>query len=283
MKKANREVVPASQEDILRSYFAHIKDFPVLTFKEEQELSRQIGKGDQSACQKLIESNLKLVVKIAKSYICPDVPLMDLIQEGNIGLLKAVRKFDYRKNVRFSTYASWWIKQAITRALSNKRRSIRLPHRKEDTLRKIRKTYLDLSQDFMREPSIEEIAGHIRMKSHDVQDILNLSGTVVSLDSEMHEDSCSLHDLLEDYTYSPESLFMKKIMREDTVRCLKRLIDKEREVLMYRFAFLEGKRFTLKNISSKLSISPETVRQIEIRALRKLKEQAPELLDYVYN
>ncbi|MCX7788318.1 MAG: RNA polymerase sigma factor RpoD/SigA [Spirochaetes bacterium] len=283
MKKIDKELVPLSQEDILRSYFARIKDFPVLTFEEEQDLSRRISKGDQVACQKLIESNLKLVVKIAKSYMCPDVPLMDLIQEGNIGLLKAVKKFDYRKNVRFSTYASWWIKQSITRALSNKRRSIRLPHRKEDALRKIQKTYLDLSQDFMREPSIEEIAGRIRMKSHEVQDILNLSGTVVSLDSEMHEDSCNLHDLLEDYTYSPESVFMKKIMREDTVRSLKRLFEKERKVLMYRFAFLGGKRYTLKKISSKLSISPETVRQIEIRALRKLKEQAPELLDYVYN
>lgn len=283
MKKVNKELVSVSQEDILRSYFARIKDFPVLTAEEEQELSRRISRGDQAACKKLVESNLKLVVKIAKSYICPDVPLMDLIQEGNIGLLKAVKKFDYRKNVRFSTYASWWIKQSITRALSNKRRSIRLPHRKEDTLRKIQKTYLDLSQDFMREPSIEEIAGHIRMKSHEVQDILNLAGTVVSLDSEMHEDSCNLHDLLEDYTYSPESVFMKKIMREDTVRCLKRLFDKERKVLMYRFAFLGGRRYTLKKISSKLSISPETVRQIEIRALRKLKEHAPELLDYVYN
>lgn len=135
----------------------------------------------------------------------------------------------------------------------------------------------------MREPSIEEVAEHIRMKTQEVQDILNLGGTVVSLDSETHEDSCNLHDLLEDYTYSPESMFIKKFIREDTVRCLKKLFKNERKVLMYRFAFLGGKRYTLKRISSKLSISPETVRQIEIRALRKLKEQAPELLDYVYN
>ncbi|GAB4367139.1 MAG: RNA polymerase sigma factor RpoD [Spirochaetales bacterium] len=271
------------QEDILRSYFSQIKDFPVLTFEEEQELSRRIRKGDQAACKRLVESNLKLVVKIAKSYMCPDVPLMDLIQEGNIGLLKAVKKFDYRKKVRFSTYAAWWIKQSITRALANKRRAIRLPHRKEDALRKIQKTYMDLSQDFMREPTLEELAGHTRMKRHEVQDILTLAGTVVSMDSEVHEDHGNLHDLLEDYTYNPEFLFLKKSLREDTIRCMKNLFEKERKVLMYRFAFQGGKRCTLKKIGSKLSISPETVRQIEIRALRKLKEQAPQLLDYVYN
>ena len=281
MKKSS--INSTSNEDILKTYFLRIKDTPVLTAKEEQDLSRRILGGDSEATRELIESNLKLVVKIAKGYMSADIPLMDLIQEGNIGLLKAVKKFDYRRNVRFSTYASWWIKQSITRALSNKKRCIRLPHRKEDMLRKIQKTSLDLSQHLMREPSIDEVAHYIKMESHEVQDILNLSNGIVSMDSENREENGNLHDVLEDYTYSPDKLFMKKIMREDALKFLKQLFPKEQQVLLYRFAFVGGDRYTLKRISRQLSISPETVRQIEMRALQKLKEQAVELKEYVYD
>ena len=281
MKKSS--INSTSNEDILKTYFLQIKDIPVLTAKEEQDLSRRILGGDSEATRELIESNLKLVVKIAKGYMSADIPLMDLIQEGNIGLLKAVKKFDYRRNVRFSTYASWWIKQSITRALSNKKRCIRLPHRKEDMLRKIQKTSLDLSQHLMREPSIDEVAHYIKMESHEVQDILNLSNGIVSMDSENREENGNLHDVLEDYTYSPDKLFMKKIMREDALKFLKQLFPKEQQVLLYRFAFVGGDRYTLKRISRQLSISPETVRQIEMRALQKLKEQAVELKEYVYD
>ncbi|HOV38453.1 MAG TPA: RNA polymerase sigma factor RpoD/SigA [Spirochaetales bacterium] len=281
MKKSS--INSTSNEDILKTYFLRIKDIPVLTAKEEQDLSRRILGGDSEATRELIESNLKLVVKIAKGYMSADIPLMDLIQEGNIGLLKAVKKFDYRRNVRFSTYASWWIKQSITRALSNKKRCIRLPHRKEDMLRKIQKTSLDLSQHLMREPSIDEVAHYIKMESHEVQDILNLSNGIVSMDSENREENGNLHDVLEDYTYSPDKLFMKKIMREDALKFLKQLFPKEQQVLLYRFAFVGGDRYTLKRISRQLSISPETVRQIEMRALQKLKEQAVELKEYVYD
>lgn len=281
MKKSS--INSTSNEDILKTYFLRIKDIPVLTAKEEQDLSRRILGGDSEATRQLIESNLKLVVKIAKGYISADIPLMDLIQEGNIGLLKAVKKFDYRRNVRFSTYASWWIKQSITRALSNKKRCIRLPHRKEDMLRKIQKTSLDLSQHLMRKPSIDEVAHYIKMERHEVQDILNLSNGIVSMDSENREENGNLHDVLEDYTYSPDKLFMKKIMREDALKFLKQLFPKEQQVLLYRFAFVGGDRYTLKRISRQLSISPETVRQIEMRALQKLKEQAVELKEYVYD
>jgi RNA polymerase primary sigma factor len=281
MKKSS--INSTSNEDILKTYFLRIKDIPVLTAKEEQDLSRRILGGDSEATRQLIESNLKLVVKIAKGYISADIPLMDLIQEGNIGLLKAVKKFDYRRNVRFSTYASWWIKQSITRALSNKKRCIRLPHRKEDMLRKIQKTSLDLSQHLMRKPSIDEVAHYIKMERHEVQDILNLSNGIVSMDSENREENGNLHDVLEDYTYSPDKLFMKKIMREDALKFLKQLFPKEQQVLLYRFAFVGGDRYTLKRSSRLLSISPETVRQLEMRALQKLKEQAVELKEYVYD
>jgi RNA polymerase primary sigma factor len=151
-----------SREDALRAYFTQIKRSRLLTFEEELALSRRVMEGDDSARQTLIEANLRLVVRIAKKYMTRDVSLLDLIQEGNLGLIKAASKYDFRKNVRFSTYASWWIKQAIVRALSNKRRTIRLPHRKEEKLRKINKAYNALSQELKRAPNIEEIARELR-------------------------------------------------------------------------------------------------------------------------
>jgi RNA polymerase primary sigma factor len=270
-------------EDSLQTYFSQIKNTPLLSFEEETELSRRIQNGDAAAKQRLIESNLRLVVKIAKNYVCPDVGLMDLVQEGNIGLLKAASKYDFRKEVRFSTYASWWIKQAITRSLSNKRRLIRLPHRKEDALRKIQKTYTTLSQGLMRKPSVEEISRDVGMKKRDVIEIMNLANTMVSLDSEINADSGTLHDVYEDYTFSPDAEFMGKVMYEDTMKFLNKLLEKERKILLYRFAFYGGRRYTLKKISSEMGISPETVRQIEMRAIRKLKEHAEPLRDYIYN
>jgi len=175
----------AYQEDALRAYFEQIKKTPLLTFEEELELSRKIEAGDQEARRKLIESNLRLVVKIAKGFATSDVAFLDLVQEGNLGLLKAASKYDYRKNVRFSTYASWWIKQTITRALSNKRRSIRLPHRKEDSLRKIQQSFNVLSQKLMRRPSVEEVCLDVKMVKADVVEILSLSTVPVSLDSDI--------------------------------------------------------------------------------------------------
>ena len=281
MKK--RKKCTNSQEDSLRAYFSNIKDTPLLSFDQEIELSKRIQKGDDCARCALVEANLRLVVKIAKGYVSADVGLMDLVQEGNIGLMKAAEKYDYRKKVRFSTYASWWIKQSITRALSNKRRSIRLPHRKEDALRKIQKTYLTLSQELMRKPSIEEVSKDVGMKKKEVAEIMNFSNSVISLDTEINPDSGTLHDVFEDYTFSPDVELFDKILYEDTMKFLAKLMEKERKILMYRFAFHGGRRYTLKKISHEMGISPETVRQIEMRAIRKLKEQAPELREYIYN
>jgi RNA polymerase primary sigma factor len=272
-----------TQDDSLQAYFSQIKDKTLLSFEEEKELSKRIQQGDEAACRKLIESNLRLVVKIAKSFMSGDVALMDLVQEGNIGLLKAAGKYDHRKNVRFSTYASWWIKQSITRALSNKRRSIRLPHRKEDSLRKIQKTYNSLSQILMRKPSVEEISKDVGMKKQDVLEIMNFSSSMVSLDSEINQDSGTLHDVFEDYTYSPDEELFEKVMHEDTMKFLAKLLEKERKILLYRFAFYGGRKYTLKKISNEMGISPETVRQIEMRAIKKLKEQAGDLRSYIFN
>jgi RNA polymerase primary sigma factor len=278
-----KNVKSAHQEDALRAYFEQIKRTPLLSFEEELELSRRIQKGDMEARKVLIESNLRLVVKIAKAFVTPDVAFLDLVQEGNLGLLKAASKYDYRKNVRFSTYASWWIKQTITRALSNKRRSIRLPHRKEDALRKIQQSFNILSQKLMRRPSVEEVSVDVNMAREDVVEILSLSTSPVSLDCDINSDSGTLHDVYEDYTFSPDTELMRKSLQDETRAFLDRLMDRERQILLYRFAFYGGKKYTLKRISDEMGISPETVRQIEIRALRKLREHARQLKDYVYN
>ncbi|HET6486947.1 MAG TPA: sigma-70 family RNA polymerase sigma factor, partial [Spirochaetia bacterium] len=153
--------IASSFDDNLKAYFNQIKKAKLLTFEEELALSRRIQSGDEEARKQLVESNLRLVVRIAKGFLTPEVSILDLIQEGNLGLMRAAAKYDYRKQVRFSTYASWWIKQSIVRSLSNKTRVIRLPHRQEEKLRKINKVYNSLSQVLMREPSLQEIAEEI--------------------------------------------------------------------------------------------------------------------------
>ncbi len=271
-----------SKEDALRAYFAQIKKSQLLTFEEELALSRRVLDGDDAARQTLIEANLRLVVRIAKKYMTRDVSLLDLIQEGNLGLIKAASKYDFRKNVRFSTYASWWIKQAIVRSLSNKRRTIRLPHRKEEKLRKINKAYNTLSQELKRTPNIEEIAEELGLKMREVETIVQLSNAVVSLDGPTQEDSGTLQDVIEDTSYIPEKDLLRENLRERTLKFLETLLDKEKQILLYRFAFYGGKKYTLKKIGDEMGISPETVRQIEIRALKKLKESAQELREFVY-
>lgn len=270
------------EDDTLKAYFDQIRKTPLLTFEQELDLSRRIESGDDAARRELVEANLRLVVKIAKAYVSKDVGLLDLIQEGNLGLLKAASKYDHRKQVRFSTYASWWIKQSITRALSNKRRSIRLPHRKEDALRKIQRAFNVLSQRLARRPSVEEVAVEVGMNPTEVVEILNISHGPVSLDSDINADSGTLHDVFEDYSYTPDSEIMQQVMRDETLKFLERLREKEKKILLYRFAFYGGKKYTLKRISDEMGISPETVRQIEMRAIRKLRQHASEIEEFVY-
>ncbi|MEW5816687.1 MAG: RNA polymerase sigma factor RpoD/SigA [Spirochaetota bacterium] len=277
MKKIKREI----SEDVLQSYFEQIKNSPLLSFEEELQLSRKIQKGDEKARQRLIESNLRLVVKIAKSYVTSDMNFLDLIQEGNLGLIKAAGKYDYRKNVRFSTYAAWWIKQAIVRALSNKRRVIRIPHRKEETLKKIHSTYNLLSQKLLRSPSAYEISKELHLKEQEVITILNSTNPVVSFDSELASDAGTLHDVYEDVSFNPENQLLANSLREETMKFLELLLEREKRVLLYRFAFYGGKKYTLKKIGEELGISSETVRQIEKRALQKLREHSDKVQEYV--
>ncbi len=271
------------EKDALKSYFEQIKKTTLLDFDEEKLLSRKIQGGDKEAHRMMVEANLRLVVKIAKTFLTSDVSLMDLIQEGNLGLIKAADKYDYRKNVRFSTYASWWIKQSIVRSLSNKRRAIRLPHRKEEILRKITKTVNTLCQELMHEPSVAEVAGALGIKEEEIASIMNISNTPVSFDGEATKDSGSLQEIFEDYSYNPDRELMRTSLKEETMRFLKCLGEKEREILLHRYSFYGGRKYTLKSIGDKMGMSPETVRQIEIRALKKLGEFAGELKNYVYH
>ncbi len=278
-----RKTESVYSENSLKTYFNQIKGTPLLSFEEEIALSKRIQGGDEHARRKLIEANLKLVVKIAKAFKNNDITLLDLIQEGNLGLMKAADKFDYRKNVRFSTYASWWIKQSIVRALSNKRRAIRLPHRKEEKLRKINKAMSFLSQKYMRKPELKEIATEVGMQENEILTILNITDPVISLDGESANETGNLLEIFEDNSFDPNNDLMKKSLREETMKSLNLLKEKEKRIILYRFSFLGGKKFTLKKIGKKMGISPETVRQIELRALTKLKENADDLRDYWYN
>jgi RNA polymerase primary sigma factor len=272
----------SSLNDSYQMYINHIRKIPLLTFEEELELSRQIQNGDEAARSRLIEANLRLVVKIARAHLARDSSLMDLIQEGNIGLIRAVEKYDHAKQVRFSTYAAWWIRQSICRYLSDKRRTIRLPHRKEEVLRKIQQAYHILSQLYMRRPKVEEIAEEIDVSAEDVEFILSLSHDIVSLESvKDSNESAGAIEFLEDFTYNPEQALMKKSTREATIKVLDSLKDREKNILMYRYQLNGEKRHTLKNISDKMGLSTETVRQIEFSALRKLRGHAEELRIFV--
>jgi RNA polymerase primary sigma factor len=208
---------------------------------------------------------------------------MDIIQEGNMGLMHAAEKYDHIKNVRFSTYASWWIRQYIIRYLSNKRRTIRLPHRKEEILKQIQQSYHSLSQTLMHQPRTKDISAEIGIPVEDIEFILNLTNGFVSLEMGAGEDeSMSVGDLHGDYTYSPERDFLKKSSRDDTMRVLEGLKDQEKRILMYRYQLNGCEWHTLKKIGDKMGISPETVRQIEIKALKKIRTRAEELRGCMY-
>jgi RNA polymerase primary sigma factor len=265
-------------ENILQAYFDQIKVVSLLSFDEELELARRIQGGDEAARRRLIEANLRLVVKIARAYIVQDVSFMDIIQEGNMGLMHAAEKYDYRKNVRFSTYASWWIRQYISRYLSNNCRTIRLPHRKEEIFRKIKRAYHTLSQALMRQPKTSEISKEIGVPVEDVEYIMNITNGFISLEMETgDEESAAVMDLHEDYTYSPERDFMRKSSQAEAIKVLDRLKEKEKRILMYRYQLNGCETHTLKKIGDKMGISPETVRQIEMKALKKMRSHAEEL------
>jgi len=274
---------PKFDDNLLDTYFRQIKAFPLLTFDEELALSRQIQKGSRESLHKLVNSNLRLVIKIAGVFNVPGVPILDMIQEGNIGLLQAAKKYDYRKNVRFCTYASFWIRQFISRFIANKRRLVRLPQRKEETLRKIQRAYHLLCQDLMYQPKNSDIAKELGMSVQDVDSYINMGADSLSFDQNFIDDEkISAVDVHEDYTYSPERNLMKQASSAGTMHVLSKLKERERNIINYRFQLNGCERHTLREISDKLDISPETVRQIEQRALKKIRSHANELRECLY-
>ncbi|MDR0443450.1 MAG: RNA polymerase sigma factor RpoD/SigA [Treponema sp.] len=272
-----------SGDDLLEMYFRQIKGFALLTFKEELELSKQIQTGSTKALHKLVNSNLRLVVKIAGMFNVRDVPILDMIQEGNLGLIRAAEKFDYRKNVCFCTYANWWIRHYISRFISDKRRIVRLPRRKEETLLKIQRTYHVLSQTLMHQPNNTDIAEELGISVQDVDYIVNLTSSPLHLEPVIKDDeSGGTVDIHEDYTYCPERNLFKQFSRDGTLRVLNKLKEREKQILNYRYKLNGCERFSYREIGDKLDMSRETVRQIEMRALKKMRIHANELKECVY-
>lgn len=275
-------------DDVLDTYLKQMKAYPLLTFEDELALSQQIQNGKSETAQKealnkLVTSNLRLVVKLAGIYNVHDIPFLDIIQEGNLGLIHAAEKYDYRKNVRFCTYAAWWIRQFMSRFISRKRRMVRLPLRKEETLRKIQRAYHVLCQTLMHQPKNSDIAEELGIPVQDVDSVINMTVGQLALEPNSNDVEFSgMMDVHEDYTYCPERTLMKQLSQDGTLRVLSKLKDKERSIISYRYELDGFERSTLREIGNKLDISPETVRQIELRALKKIRRHAGELKDCVY-
>ncbi len=276
--------VPTSDE-ALASYLKRISEYPVLSREEEMELARRARAGDKEAFRKLVESNLRFVVSVASKYKGYGVPLMDLINEGNLGLIQAARRFDPDRGVRFISYAVWWIKQAIMQALAEQSGVVKLPLKQASVLLKIRETYEELFQRYGREPTIEEIAEELDMDPEDVEDILRVARIHLSLESPINrdEEDATFLDFMESTTPSAEEEALKASLAAEVRRLLKQLTPREEFIIRRRFGIDGEGPMTLEEIGKILGVSRERVRQIEARALQKLRRlaSARRLEDYL--
>ncbi|MCH4170441.1 MAG: RNA polymerase sigma factor RpoD [Lactobacillus sp.] len=271
--------------DPVRMYLKEIGRVPLLTADEEVALALKIEQGDEEAKQRLAEANLRLVVSIAKRYVGRGMQFLDLIQEGNMGLMKAVEKFDYRKGFKFSTYATWWIRQAITRAIADQARTIRIPVHMVETINKLIRIQRQLLQDLGREPTPEEIGAEMDMPTDKVREILKIAQEPVSLETPIgEEDDSHLGDFIEDAdATSPEDHASYELLKEQLENVLDTLTDREENVLRLRFGLDDGRTRTLEEVGKVFGVTRERIRQIEAKALRKLRHpsRSKQLKDFL--
>ncbi len=274
-----------SIDDPVRMYLKEIGRVPLLTPEEEIELAKRIEQGDEEAKRRLAEANLRLVVSIAKRYVGRGMLFLDLIQEGNLGLIKAVEKFDYRKGYKFSTYATWWIRQAITRAIADQARTIRIPVHMVETINKLIRVSRQLLQELGREPTPEEIAKEMNISEEKVRDILKIAQEPVSLETPIGEEEDShLGDFIEDQeARAPAEEASFTMLREQLDEVLTTLTDREQKVLRLRFGLDDGRARTLEEVGQRFGVTRERIRQIEAKTLRKLRHpsRSKKLKDYL--
>ena len=274
-----------SIEDPVRMYLKEIGKVSLLSADEEIELAKRMEKGDEAAKKRLAEANLRLVVSIAKRYVGRGMLFLDLIQEGNLGLIKAVEKFDYRKGYKFSTYATWWIRQAITRAIADQARTIRIPVHMVETINKLIRVSRQLLQELGREPTPEEIAEEMDMPVDRVREILKISQEPVSLETPIGEEEDShLGDFIQDDNVPvPAEAASFTLLREQLVEVLGTLTEREQKVLRLRFGLDDGRARTLEEVGKEFNVTRERIRQIEAKALRKLRHpsRSRKLKDYL--
>ena len=272
-------------DDPVRMYLREIGKIPLLTYEEELDLAKKVLEGDEEAKQKLAESNLRLVVSIAKKYVGRGMLFLDLIQEGNMGLIKAVEKFDYTKGYKFSTYATWWIRQAITRAIADQARTIRIPVHMVETINKLIRTSRDLLQRLGREPTPEEISKEIELPVEKVLEIQKIAQDPVSLETPIgEEDDSHLGDFIQDDdSPAPQDSVAYTLLKEQLEEVMNTLTPREAKVLKLRFGLEDGKARTLEEVGREFMVTRERIRQIEAKALRKLRHpsRSKKLRDYM--
>ena len=293
-EKKAKEVEILSDEDItkdinindpVRMYLKEIGRISLLSNEEETELSIRVANGDEEAAALLAESNLRLVVSIAKRYVGRGLLFLDLIQEGNIGLMKAVEKFDHDKGYKFSTYATWWIRQAITRAIADQARTIRVPVHMVETINKMSRIQRQMTLELNREPSEEEIAERMGIPVEKVREVIKISQDPVSLETPIgEEDDSHLGDFIKDESsLSPEEYATNEILKEEIKSVLETLQPREQQVLELRFGLIDGTCYTLEEVGKRFNVTRERIRQIEAKALRKLRHpsRAKKLKDFM--
>lgn len=277
----------ANLDDSVKMYLKEIGSIPLLTKEEELDLAKKVSEGDELAKQKLVESNLRLVVSVARKYLRKGMPMLDLIQEGTLGLIKAAEKFDYTKGFKFSTYATWWIRQGITRAIADQARTIRVPVHMVEKINKLSSVSALLAAELGRDPKPEEIADKMDMSVDKVVEVINVSQKPTSIESTVgKEDDTELEEVLPDKNaLSPEEIVTASLLKDQIEEILGTLTEKEKGVLELRFGLNGGEAHTLEEVGKAFNVTRERARQIENKALRKLSHpsRANKLIDYYYD